>query len=294
MERVIYNCSAMPVTPQQRIMGQARRYEGELDARKPARPVRWRGKALSSLDDMLIPLSFKWNRQCAYCGKKDVPLQVEHIHPRSKGGTDRISNLCLACEPCNIAKDTLDIKVFLAKKPELLKRLLAQAKAPLKDATAVNSTRWALFERLKALGLPVECGSGGLTKYNRVTRNLEKAHWLDATCVGKSTPEVIQITGVEPLLIKAMGTGRRQMCVTDKYGFPKQHKERCKSFLGYQTGDIVKAVTPKGTITGRIMIRHRPSFRVGKADIHPKYMKRVQRADGYSYEKGVVMLPPHI
>src|SRR6266700_6026713 len=40
-------------------MGQAGRYEGELDARKRARPVRWRGKALSSLDDMLIPLSFR-------------------------------------------------------------------------------------------------------------------------------------------------------------------------------------------------------------------------------------------
>src|SRR6266705_4264497 len=34
MERAIYGSSAMTVTPQQRIMGQAGRYEGELDARK--------------------------------------------------------------------------------------------------------------------------------------------------------------------------------------------------------------------------------------------------------------------
>ncbi|MEQ9546718.1 MAG: RRXRR domain-containing protein, partial [Marinobacter sp.] len=32
----------------------------------------------------------KWNRQCAYCGASGVPLQVEHIHPKSKGGSNRV------------------------------------------------------------------------------------------------------------------------------------------------------------------------------------------------------------
>lgn len=226
----------------------------------------------------------KWNRTCAYCGKKDIPLQIEHMQPRARGGTDRISNLCLACEPCNLAKGTKDIKDFLKKKPDVLKKVLARAKKPLKDAAAVNATRWALFERLKATDLPVECGSGGLTKFNRTTRKLSKAHWLDAACVGKSTPDVLQIKGVVPLIIAATGHGRRQMCTTDKYGFPRQHKKRCKTFMGYRTGDIVKAVTPKMSIAGRITIRHRPSFLVGKKDgIHPKYMHRLHRADGYQY-----------
>ena len=95
----------------------------------------------------------KWGRACSYCGKQNVPLQIEHIVARANGGTDRISNLCLACEPCNTRKGTQDIAVFLAKKPDLRKSIQAQAKAPLKDATAVNSTRWALFEQLKELGL---------------------------------------------------------------------------------------------------------------------------------------------
>jgi hypothetical protein len=34
----------------------------------------------------------KWNRACCYCGKQNVPLQVEHIQARANGGTDRISN----------------------------------------------------------------------------------------------------------------------------------------------------------------------------------------------------------
>jgi 5-methylcytosine-specific restriction endonuclease McrA len=225
----------------------------------------------------------KWERQCSYCGAKDIPLQVEHIVPRAKGGTNRISNLALACEKCNIAKGTQNIKDFLKKKPEVLKRIQAQAKQPLKDAAAVNVTRSALFERLQVTGLPIECGSGGLTKFNRTTRKMPKTHWCDAANVGKSTPLVLSVRGVVPLLVKATGHGRRKMCVTDAYGFPKQHKERKGSFLGYRTGDVVKAVTPKGISQGRIAIRHRPSFRLGKFDIHPKYMRRLHRADGYEY-----------
>src|SRR5579859_7965952 len=116
----------------------------------------------------------KWQRKCAYCGKKKVPLQIEHIVPRARGGSDRISNLCLSCESCNKKKGTQDLKDFLKKQPDRLKKIQAQAKAPLKDATAVNATRWALFHRLEALGVPVECGSGGLTKFNRTQRALPK------------------------------------------------------------------------------------------------------------------------
>ena len=87
----------------------------------------------------------KWERKCAYCGVQNVPLQVEHINPKSQGGSNRISNLCLSCEKCNQKKGTQDIKQFLAEKPEVLQRILSQAKRPLKDAAAVNSTRWALF-----------------------------------------------------------------------------------------------------------------------------------------------------
>src|SRR4028119_504269 len=160
----------------------------------------------------------KWDRKCAYCGVTDTPLQVEHIHPKAKGGSNRISNLCLACEKCNIKKGTQNIKQFLWKKPEVLKRILSQAKRPLKDATAVNSTRWALFNRLCMTGLPVSTGSGGLTKFNRTRLNLAKTHWLDAACVGNV--ESLKILTNKPLLIKATGHGTRQMCRTDKFGFP--------------------------------------------------------------------------
>ncbi|MEC4814069.1 MAG: RNA-guided endonuclease IscB, partial [Scytonema sp. PMC 1069.18] len=116
----------------------------------------------------------KWGRKCAYCDKEGVPLQIEHIHPRSKGGSNSITNLTLSCEKCNNKKGNKDVKDFLKKDPERLKKVLAHAKAPLADAAAVNSTRFRLLETLKTTGLPVETGSGGLTKFNRTKQSLEK------------------------------------------------------------------------------------------------------------------------
>jgi 5-methylcytosine-specific restriction endonuclease McrA len=43
----------------------------------------------------------KWGRKCAYCGKTGVPLEIEHIVPKSRGGSNRVSNLTLACRECN-------------------------------------------------------------------------------------------------------------------------------------------------------------------------------------------------
>ena len=243
----------------------------------------------------------KWKRQCSYCAAKDVPLQIEHIHPRARGGTNRISNLCLACDRCNTAKGTQDIKDFLKKKPEVLKHILVQAKSPLKDATAVNATRWALFERLQATGLPVECGSGGLTKYNRTTRSLPKTHWCDAANVGRSTPEELSLKGVVPLLIKATGHGSRQMCLMDKYGFPRGAAKGAEKVKGFQTGDIIKAVVTKGkyvgTYVGRVAVRSTGSFNITRTQgtiqgIGYQYCQMLHQCDGYSYTKGEAAFPP--
>lgn len=236
-------------------------------------------------------LLIKWNYQCVYCRTKDVPLEIEHIQARSRGGSDRVSNLTLACSLCNRAKGTQSIEDFLVDKPDLLNQILTQAKRPFKDAAAINSTRWALFDRLRAIGLPVELSTGGRTKYNRYRLGLPKAHWLDAACVG--TVETLQLCTTQPLLIKATGHGNRQMCGTNKYGFPIRHRTRQKIHKGFQTGDVVKAVVTSGkkigVYTGRVLTRALGSFdislRSGRVTgISYRFCKRIHRKDGYSYE----------
>ena len=76
----------------------------------------------------------KWQRRCAYCGKANIPLQVEHIIPRSRGGSDRVSNLTLACESCNQRKGSQTAEEFG------FEHLQAQARQPLKDTAAINRT----------------------------------------------------------------------------------------------------------------------------------------------------------
>jgi len=228
----------------------------------------------------------KFGRQCVYCGADSVPLQVEHIVPKARGGTNRVSNLTLACEPCNLRKGNKTAEEFGHPKVQ------AQAKKPLKDAAAVNTTRWALYRRIQGIGLSVEVGTGGRTKYNRCTRHLPKAHWLDAACVGASTPESLNVGNIRPLIIIATGRGNRQLCGTNKYGFPTRHRTGQKQFFGFQTGDIVKAVVPKGkkagTHVGRLLIRATGSFDIrtksGRVQgINQKYCRIIYRSDGYNY-----------
>ena len=232
----------------------------------------------------------KWGRECVYCGAEHAPLEIDHIHPRSKGGSDRVSNLTIACHDCNQAKGNSPIERFLAKAPERARKILAQAKAPLRDAAAVNSTRWALYQKLKATGLPVEAGTGGRTKYNRHRLQIPKEHCLDAACVGRV--DAVEHWRQLVLAIKATGRGSYQRTRLTKHGFPRGVLTRSKSAFGFQTGDMVRAAVSTGkktgTYLGRVAIRASGSFNIQTATglvqgIHHRFCTLIQRADGYGY-----------
>ena len=226
----------------------------------------------------------KFNRKCVYCNAENVPLEIEHIIPKSKGGTNRVSNLALSCVKCNQKKGNKTLEEFLKTKPELVKKIKAQLRASLKDAGIVNSIRWILYNRLQSFGFPVECGSGGLTKYNRHRLGVDKSHWIDALCVGKSTPDKVFVGNIIPLQIKAVGHGSRQMCSVDKYGFPRSKAKAGKVFFGFQTHDIVKFKNVIGRLN---RVRQTGSFTIQGLDkeicCNYKNIKLIQKADGYSY-----------
>lgn len=229
----------------------------------------------------------KWGRKCVYCEAENIPLEVEHIIPKSKGGSNRISNLTLACVKCNQTKNNKSIEDFLKKKPELLAKIKAKAKASLRDAAAVNTTRWALFNKLKCFGLPVEVGSGGKTKFNRKQLGFKKDHWVDAACVG-DVKSLVLLTN-QPLLISAKGHGSRQMVRMNNFGFPavtpKQEVE------GWKTGDFINVIDGKnrGLRYVRLKtIRFKGHFDIkldGKIlSVSRKHIKKIFEADGYNYQ----------
>ena len=232
----------------------------------------------------------KWDRTCAYCDATGVRLQKEHIVARSRGGSNRVSNLTLACRPCNQRKDTRDVREFLAGEPARLKRILAQATAPLKDAAAVNSTRWALFTRLHAQGLPLETGSGGRTKFNRTRLGIPKTHALDAACVGDVRD--VRNCAVPALQVTCTGRGSRSRTLLDAFGFPRGYLMREKSVNGFRTGDMVRATVPRGkkvgVYTGRVAVRASGSFNIQTAagvvqGIGHRHCTLLARGDGYAY-----------
>lgn len=232
----------------------------------------------------------KWGRKCAYCGAGDVPLEIEHIHPRSCGGSNRVSNLTLACHACNQRKGNMSLEQFLSKHPERVRSILAHAKAPLGDAAAVNSTRWALFQKLKETGMDVEVSTGGRTKWNRHRLHVPKAHCLDAVCVGNI--DAVENWQQPVLSIKSTGRGSYQRTRLTQYGFPRGYLTRSKSAYGFQTGDMVRVVVNSGkkvgAYLGRVAIRASGSFNIQSATglvqgIHHRFCKLVQCADGYGY-----------
>ncbi|MFQ5793457.1 MAG: RNA-guided endonuclease IscB [Candidatus Bipolaricaulia bacterium] len=240
----------------------------------------------------------KWDRRCAYCGAEGVPLQVEHIVPCSRGGSDRLSNLTLSCGPCNQRKNNQTAVEF--GHPEVQ----VQARQPLKDTAAINTTRWAVYRALVASDLPVEVGTGGWTKYNRTRLGLPKSHALDALCVGASTPD--RIAGLEKatvLIIQARGRGQYRRTNVDRYGFPRGYLARRKGVAGFQTGDLVQAIVPggkyAGTHEGTVQVRQSGYFDISRdgkrivQGIHARHFRLIQRFDGYSYKREGPVLPLH-
>ena len=235
----------------------------------------------------------KWGRECAYCGAKGSPLNIDHVHPRSRGGSNRISNLAPACIPCNESKGNRDIRDFLIHNPVRLVSILRQIKAPLADAGAVNTTRWALYRALAGTGLVVSTGSGGRTKYNRHRFSIPKTHALDAVCAGSMD----HITGIHgwqqpTLLIAATGRGAYKRTRLTSDGFPRGYLMHSKSVHGFTTGDMVRALVPTGTKRGsylaRVAVRASGSFNLQTSNavvqgISHKHCRLLQRANGYSY-----------
>lgn len=263
----------------------------------------------------------KWNHHCAYCDVTDVPLEIEHLHAKACGGSDRISNLAIACHACNQAKGNQPLEAFLAQDPgrrqrvqqhaardaghdpdqqkdrrgweaDRLERIHRQRNTPLRDAAAMNVTRWRLYTQLKALGLPLEGGSGGRTKKQRIALHLPKEHYFDALCVGESTPDAFTALSAYVQEWSAKGRGHRQICGTDASGFPIRHRSRHRMHFGFQTGDWVRMHKPRGkhagTWTGRLTTRTDGRFVVmtaGREKIEGRYSqcRMLQRQNGWQY-----------
>lgn len=193
----------------------------------------------------------KWGRECAYCGVKNVYLEVEHIVPKSKGGSDRVGNLTVSCQSCNQGKGDKNISEFLNDRHKL-EKILSQASQPLKDAAAVNSTRSKIVDVAKKHSNNVNTWTGGRTKMNRVKQDLPKHHSIDAACVGESGENIKMLTE-QALIVKAKGHGNRQSRRVNDKGFPVLLTETCQKtgnkIVKKDANGCVVSIAPKTLYT---------------------------------------------
>ncbi|MDE0084231.1 MAG: RNA-guided endonuclease IscB, partial [Candidatus Poribacteria bacterium] len=241
----------------------------------------------------------KFGRKCYYCGKKNVPLEKEHILPKAKGGTDRVSNLTVSCRDCNIEKGNRHPNELTGHLGERTQKALRAAKKPLKDAQAVNTIRWKIVETLKATGLPVVYGTGGKTKWHRKRAGLPKTHYYDAACVASvpNTPFSISV-----LAIHAVGYGHRgdlgdYQTKQKAPGFKSPYK-RIEHSGGFQKLDTVEMTTKSGCYVGCINTFDKtPNGKLQKLRIKNDWtggdgrksgtvnqLRRIQKRDGYAYQ----------
>ncbi|KYC43818.1 hypothetical protein WA1_01280 [Scytonema hofmannii PCC 7110] len=236
-----------------------------------------------------------------------MPLQIEHINPRSLGGSDRFSNLTLSCEKCNQKKGNKPVEQFLKNKSEILQKIKAHQKKSLSNAAAVNSTRKAVFEMAHKFGLPVISGDGASTKMIRIKSQLPKQHWIDSACV--ATDQIVKLRICQPLRVTCKGHGTRQVQRMNASGFPAIASIKKNSATGKKevklvsknqkythatAGDYVicdfrkdRKHVKAGTYRARVKTPTQKGVEVlisgHRISLDRQYVKLIHRSDGYEY-----------
>ena len=133
---------------------------------------------MESFDNIKAFVRFRDGYKCAVCGKEHVPLQVHHKKQHKDGGTDMPANLITVCADCHKAyhAEMLNSKRASLMKPDTKIKTM-------RDASFMGTMCWAVWNRLKALGIPLHMTYGYKTAETRKQYNLLKDHRIDARCI---------------------------------------------------------------------------------------------------------------
>ena len=215
-------------------------------------------------------------RRCAYCGTtKAERYELDHIAPKSSGGSNRPSNLVVSCQSCNLAKANTPVETFLTDRPTQLAAIYRIQRAPLAGATHLNVILPELLRRLRTHGYSVSTHDSYTTSWTRRRLGVYKTHANDALCL--ESPDKLDLMPNHTLVIQPAGHGDRQMLrPPDRHGNPRGiqysrycalprqqqgytscpgHRRRNRRAHGIASGDIVRFTHPRyGTLTGHAIL----------------------------------------
>ena len=253
-------------------------------------------------------------RTCQYCGETKGQMEIDHVIPKSRGGSDRISNLATACHPCNQVKGNRPLEEFLAGKPERLARIRRRLQASLQSAAHLNALMPRIVADLRELGIATKETDAVNTAYNRRQLGVDKTHVNDAACL--TGPEALLNVPERVTEVTAVGHGKRQMLTQiSRHGTPRfktgvkgkyqgyrawcrlpravqgftpmpGHKLRQRRVSGICSGDLIAYEDPAGESSQgyAVLTNNKTRGRVsGQKSVSLKNVKLLARSNGYRY-----------
>ena len=196
--------------------------------------------------------------KCAYCGglSDDGILQVEHIYPKSKGGTDKVSNLAISCRVCNDAKGSLTLdqweRVLRSSPCEINERRLKNIPALKRQSKLKKGFQYsALTQSYKNYLLAelrkdfvVEVTFGATTKYHRNQLELPKSQINDALVIA-SEGQTFRMPQWYILERQVKSRYPHDYISPPKKGQPIVKYKRQLEMFGFRLWDKVKCNHPK-------------------------------------------------
>ncbi|WP_243270102.1 RNA-guided endonuclease IscB [Thermanaerosceptrum fracticalcis] len=148
------------------------------------RGIEYQQGEMQGFDSVKEYVKIRDNYQCRYAKlRPDIPcsdkLTVDHIIPRSKGGTDNPSNLVCCCEAHNIAKGSMSYKEFTGK--------ISPKIEDFRSTVFMNVSRYYLVPMLQKIA-PTKYTFGLYTRRKRKEWAIEKSHINDAIVIAGIKP----------------------------------------------------------------------------------------------------------
>ena len=139
---------------------------------------------------------------CLYCGEiMPDRLEVDHIVPRSRGGSNTPSNLVAACHDCNQEKGNQTAEEF--GHPEVQQ----QVKKSVRAAAHTQAGKTATLQGLAEIA-PISETYGYITKIDRQKMDLPKTHYYDAVAIAAEGRTIEPLAWIEKM--RAVSRGQRQ------------------------------------------------------------------------------------
>ncbi|MCL6089480.1 MAG: RNA-guided endonuclease IscB [Candidatus Thermoplasmatota archaeon] len=208
----------------------------------------------------------KFHRKCVYCGKTNVPLEIEHLTPKSRGGSNMVSNLAISCHECNQKKNNLTAEEFGF--PEVRGKSLKT----LKDTAFMNIVRWKITQLTGS-----DYTFGHITKKTRISMGMEKSHANDAFVIAGGANQVRT-----PQHMVTQRRRNNRSLQTNRKGFKPSIRRKRYSF---QPGDVVAFNHSRFSVVGVHNYGKYVIIRKGdqKTDANVKKVKLVKYGRGIQF-----------